>query len=985
MKEIEENLQNLINDIKNNEDNNNNINFDNNCDLILTQLNSIFEKLNEYYNYSYEEISNYISFLTSFSSELSQINNIYKESQKYTNNSFNNYFCEKYKNYNSIIQEKFSDLSSQIQRSIISAIEIYKEKYKSENNILIYNFNQLMDKIKSENNYLIQIKKEYDEEKKNFDDEKNEEIKLKIKEKIEEKFELYKLKISEINLFLMDLKIEANKLFGDIINKQTTKEQSVKNSINNYFDIMDNFFSKTTNDITTFKNRLNEMDDSLKNSQFLKNIKFKIEDIKWEITNTNNNNGKKEKNKINDNKIILKENIPKNLTLDKSNNDYEESSNENKKTDKKNKSYKSQINKFISDLFKKEAFPENEAADFFMIISQDNINIELYNYICNCFYRQQKDEKRTIKEFFNFNNFTHFSNILNLMIENLTNNNSLHIQYDKYMILDKIINIGEECICDNTFICSLLNNNKKLKNETLWIMCITYKLIYELKDICESQYLSSINTKRKKLIGLGKHLLGKINIMDKNKNKDDDLIIKKGYYKFIPHYNDLNVKIKENISKNEMPKIMHNILKKYISHMANYNYPIEGSYKLIEGIYYEFFNRKKPELMNFYINYSIASTFSVRKIIPIPNLKKKVKSEELKLKIKEIKKHKYMVENKKYFSLENINNKYLILKNSIIFLTNSEKIKLINLNKDLYELLKKDIYQYILLNLKNSSFNIKEHIQIWKCFLRCSSIYKIAGIENTTYEAIIKEIQSNKEILNNHKNDINAIELDIPRSPFKQDIESSSKAIKNILYAFLYINKNEDIIYYQGMNYIVTFLYEMIHKEEDCFLLLAGLFYSSKYSDIFSKKMEKMQKYLYVVERLVYLYLPKISSHLRDNNLELNFFVNPIFISLFTNIYSSLPENDFSFLLEIWDDFIINGWKTIFIDVLAILKLNENKILNLKSEELIKYLSNGITNGEMFTIYNYDEFKKEKNKFQPTDQLLEILSKESILEKELDN
>ena len=984
MKEIDENLQNIINEI--NAKDNNDINFDNNCDLILTKLNNIFEKISEYYNFSYEEITNYISYLTSFSSQLSQINTIYKEFQKNKNNSLNNFFFEKFNNYNFIIKEKFSDLSSQIQRSIISPFVIYKEKYKSENNSLINSFNQLIEKIKSENNYLYQIKNEYEEEGKNFNDVKNEELKLKIKEKMEEKMELYKLKINEINLFLMDLKNEANNLFEDIINKQASKEQSIRNSINNYFNIMDNFFIKTNDDIATFKNRLNEMDNSLINSQFIKNIKFKIEEIKWEIKS---NNDQKGKNNIN--KIKLKENIPNNLSFDKPNNDSKELSfEENKKADKKsksNKNYKSEINTFITDLFKRETFPENEAVEFFMVISQDNVNIELYNHICNCFYRQQKDKKSTIKEFLNFNNFTHFSNILNLIIENLTNNNSPQIQYDKYLLLDKIINIGEECICDNTFICSLLNNNKKLKNESLWIMCLTYKLISELKDICENLYLSSINTKGKKLIGLGKHLLGKINIKDKTKNNKDDLIIQKGYYKYIPHYKDLNVQTKENICKKEIPKLMHNILKKYISHMANYNYPIEGIYKLIEGIYYEFFKMKKPELMNFYINYSIASTFSTRKTIPIPNLNKKVKSEELKRKIKEIKMHKYLIENKKFFSLDIISNKYLILKNVIIFLPNSEKIKFIYLNKNLFELLKKDIYHFILLNLKNSSFNIKDHIQIWKCFLRCNSIYKSTGFEKSNYESIIKEIKSNKDILNNFKNDINAIELDIPRSPFKQDKESASIAIKNILYAFLYINinKNKDIIYYQGMNYIVTFLYEMTHNEEDCFLILSGLFYSSQYSDIFSEKMEKMQKYLYVVERLVYIYLPKIFSHLRDNNLELNFFVNPIFISLFTNIYSSLPENDFSFLLEIWDDFILNGWKTIFTDVLAILKQNENKILNLKSEELIKYLSNGITNGEMFTIYNYDEFKKEKNKFQPTNQLLEILSKESILEKELEN
>ena len=177
----------------------------------------------------------------------------------------------------------------------------------------------------------------------------------------------------------------------------------------------------------------------------------------------------------------------------------------------------------------------------------------------------------------------------------------------------------------------------------------------------------------------------------------------------------------------------------------------------------------------------------------------------------------------------------------------------------------------------------------------------------------------------------------------------------------------------------------MVHNEEDCLLLFLGFFYSTEYIEIFSENMEKMQKYLYVVERLVYIYLPKIYSHLIDNNLELNFFVNPIFISLFTNIYASLPENDYSFLLQIWDDFILNGWKTIFTDILTILKQNENKILNLQGEDLMKYLTDGITNGEMFTVYNYDEFKKEKNKFQPSNQLLEILSKESSLEDKLKN
>ena len=436
---------------------------------------------------------------------------------------------------------------------------------------------------------------------------------------------------------------------------------------------------------------------------------------------------------------------------------------------------------------------------------------------------------------------------------------------------------------------------------------------------------------------------------------------------------------------------MHDILKLYISHMANYNYPLEESYKLIEGIYYEYFNYKEPELINFYINYSIASSFSIRKIIPIGNVKQNIKSEEVSKKIKEIKNHKLVIENKNHFSLDVLGNKFLILKNALLFLTNSEKIKLINLNKSLYELLRKEIYLHIIGSIKNTSFNVNEHIQIWKCFLKCNSIYKRAGLENFTYKSIVETIFSDVENnLKDFKLDIRIINLDIPRSPFKHKLEkeSSHKALKNILYSFLYINnkiKPKNITYFQGINYVSTFLYEMTNNEEDCVLILSGLFYSTEYSEIFSQNMEKMQKYLYVMERLINLYLPKIQYHLKENKLELNFFANPIFISLFTNIYSSLPDNDYSFLLEIWDDFILNGWKTIFTDILAILKQNEKKILDLNGEKLIKYLSDGIKNGEMFTIYNYDEFKKVKNQFQPSNQLLEILSKELSLEQNLLN
>ena len=154
-------------------------------------------------------------------------------------------------------------------------------------------------------------------------------------------------------------------------------------------------------------------------------------------------------------------------------------------------------------------------------MSENNININEYSYICNCFNNHKENEKRTIKEFLNFNNFTHFSNVLNLIIENLGNLETPKLQFDKYLLLDKIICIGEESVYQNTFICSLLSNNKKLKNEKLWSICITYQLISELKNICENYYSSTAKSKTKLIIGLGKQLIGKITKNDKKKKKNE--------------------------------------------------------------------------------------------------------------------------------------------------------------------------------------------------------------------------------------------------------------------------------------------------------------------------------------------------------------------------------------------------------------------------------------------------------------------------------
>ena len=68
-------------------------------------------------------------------------------------------------------------------------------------------------------------------------------------------------------------------------------------------------------------------------------------------------------------------------------------------------------------------------------------------------------------------------------------------------------------------------------------------------------------------------------------------------------------------------------------------------------------------------------------------------------------------------------------------------------------------------------------------------------------------------------------------------------------------------------------------------------------------------------------------------------------------------HNKLNILVKIFDNFILNGWKTIFNTSLMIIKEKEDYILSLKNEELLKYF-----NGEIVEqiFYNEDNYKFEE-------------------------
>ena len=104
-------------------------------------------------------------------------------------------------------------------------------------------------------------------------------------------------------------------------------------------------------------------------------------------------------------------------------------------------------------------------------------------------------------------------------------------------------------------------------------------------------------------------------------------------------------------------------------------------------------------------------------------------------------------------------------------------------------------------------------------------------------------------------------------------------------------------------------------------------------------------------------------------------------MTLFTQIYSNIPEKNNLFILRLWDEFIINGWKTIFEALLCILKIKEEQILKCQGDELFEFLINKLNKDSIFLNENFDKFQKMRKLFKVPDDLIKNIEEEIELEK----
>ena len=928
--------------------------------LIYDELNKFSKIITNYFAQEIQDYLNLINFFEQVSSELKEIHRKIKIPKYLNKNNSDNLNLNSFYSFHSSFLNKLMDIPEKINVEIISTLKKCKEEFESDNRNVFISLSSIIEEI-SEN-------------KKNLDKGKNDKIGLKNEFDNEE--------IKNSSLFYSDIEkkfLKIKKLFEE---NELKKNKIISNCLYIYFNMIQSSFDS----LDDHNNEINKLIKKYKKNQEKKSINeyfpnSKILNIKnwgkdlsgWEdlekkeATNNNLNEYYVPQITLYNNFIGIDDEYMILKHQDNQNNSFNIIEDEERIKDNIS------ITNFIYRL-------ENLNQDENLLLNVEDIfgrkigNKEFYIDFCDRILKARK-EKKTFYEFKYFLDLVYLSNLLTMILENikedLLSNNISKDYFDSYKILDKIICIGEKSFNEETYMCTLLSRNKIFKNQKIWINSIKNKIIILLNDLCKKEYLSKeeefnpVNfiQKNVKKIPLGK-IMGKIGGL-LGKGKDIKLIELCGFNKLIEYYPKLSKEQRKKVDNNAL-SIYHGVIKCYIRHITNYNIHLENTTDIISLICNDL-NINNEEYIIFYCYYYQDCAFTTKKMnskfksfISQENMEKinYIKSENKNKKIAQ----KYI------FNIKSDSSKYFIIKKASKFLDDEDKLKLICLGK-YYEKIRKNIYKSFL----KKDISLKRRLHIWKSYLKfdkTTSLYNYKEILKETQEEFFKKVNEQSII---------QIEKDKKRTYLRKENEKSPQQIFNILISFVY--SENKVNYVQGINSITGFLYDLTENEEDTFHFLISIFIMTQIRDIYEdEEFKKLKTYFYVFERLVYLYLPKIYNKLKDNNIELSFFMSAYFITLNTILYPSLPEDDISFLIHLWDEFLLDGWRSFNSSWLAILKYHEKDIMTCENAELFNFVTNKIKESKLFKKENYPKFYELKKKFKVSEELIRNLQDEIAVE-----
>ena len=832
------------------------------------------------------------------------------------------------KNFKENLIENFNN-------KIIIPLNEEKKIVENNNNILLNSLKTINNRYKEIKKDLLKIQKKYFISCKNLSN--NNLINNYFKYKNNNDLILYKYQIKNSNNIYNKININYDKYLLLLRDNEKKRLNFFKNLFNNYNMINSNYI-----------NNFNEFNNQIKNKFDSWNIEndfnYFNEDFNFYNNNNNNNRIKNEEviNYNNTNENILNEKL-KYFNINNNNFSYIYNkffNNNNNINYKEENNQKIIIETFIKILDNNN----NEELSLELICFINNLIIEDKNFstlFLKLFIDSHKNliNNNNYHQIYNLNNFYHFSNILKNILYNFPFFNFNSNNNDNNNNNDFICNLSSAIIfiSQRTYYLDL-NSNKILFLSGIISKNSLFQKYFFWKNIIEFKLKIKLNAIKKKISILIQE--DKIKGKKYNNNKNNNINLKKNEFVLLIDFTNFE-KIENNYqiyfienSKEQLKHILFEIIPSFI----NFNFDLSNSNDLISNVCNRF--NIDNEYLNHYLNYLNINKYSVKKIY---NLKHDdYNNNKINLIINSTNNHNKLNNNiiKDNSINLNLKQKLIILKSSLKYLPFSSLNSLLLLSKEFTIKLKKIIYKHILNTHKN--IPIKTHIKIWKILLQTSKIQSQYNYN------LNKEKANNIEYDKLSNCDYNIIDLDCQRTKFENNNEENKKKMNNILKTFAFTLP--DINYCQGMNFIIAFFLKFIENEEEIYYLFLSMFVNTNFSKIFYKDLIKLNYYLDLLDKLIEIFLPVVYIHLKNNKINNNFYASAWLITLFTNTMNK--NKNIKVLIKIFDCFFCDEWKFIFNLILLLFKKNQNKILSLKNENLMKFLNNEIYLND---FYNEDE------------------------------
>jgi len=255
---------------------------------------------------------------------------------------------------------------------------------------------------------------------------------------------------------------------------------------------------------------------------------------------------------------------------------------------------------------------------------------------------------------------------------------------------------------------------------------------------------------------------------------------------------------------------------------------------------------------------------------------------------------------------------------------------------------KKGLYRYLLKiaskqgqESDDKKINLHEAITNGKSAKKKFALQHSSGVSpsgEVFRETIEKDIHrtypTHKIFLRDEESDDeDGIEADLLRD------KGGEASLRRVLRAYSVIDP--DVGYCQGMNFISAMFITLVSNEEEAFWLLENVMDTKSpcsMRGLFGDGMAQAQEVLYIAEKVIQQYLPKIAAHFERENVHVTMFATQWLLTNYSSNFS------FDLVTRVWDCFLIEGWKISYRVMLALLSIFERELLLMPFEEILGFL-----------------------------------------------